>query len=430
MTSLDRRTLLRVALGTSLTTATLGLAGCGTGGGGGGGGKKDGSLSVLTPIFATAPGKKVLEGRITKAHRASYPGATVKVDYSTWDVLPEKISTGLAGGTLADIVMVGFGWIPPFAAKNTFAELPGSLGEQSGYIDQVIAPARYLDKTYGLPLGLDPIVMAYRKDHFEEAGITATPRTLDELRAAAKELTRRTSGGGFERAGIDVTAANLRQQWISLVDACGGRMFDDDGKKVLFDSDAGAKALGYLAGLVSDKSTSLSFRGSGAIPLETLRKGTCSIAPTAASAIGQTAVEANGSSDLDPIGYFVLEDVKPSLFVGGTLAAVNKRAKNPEAAMAFIEEVAAKKSSLAVTDPNGYLPPYGDLVADKSIRNPAASLIQENVKYSLSEGGTPAWMEIRQVIIPAIEGVLTGKQSVDKAIDSLRRQSEDAIGRV
>lgn len=427
MTNLDRRTFLRAAAAASAGAATVGLAGCGSGSAGG---KGDGSVSVLTPVFATAEGKKVLEGRIAKAYRGKHPDARVRVDYGTWDVLPEKISTGLAGGTLADVVMVGFGWVPPFAAKNTFAELPASLRATSGYVDQVVAPARYRDKTYALPLGVDPIVVAYRKDHFADAGITRTPRNFDELRAAAKEVTRRRSGGGFERVGIDITAANLRQQWIIALDACGGRMFGADGTKVLFDSDEGARALDFLSGFVEDGSTSLSFRATQGLPLETLRRGTSSISLTAASAIGQTAVLPQGGKELENVGYFLLQETKPSMFVGGTLVTVNRHARDPEAAFDFLRTVTAENTSLAVTDPNGYLPPFADIAADRTIRNPAAPLIRDSFRHSVSEGGSPAWMEIRETINPAIEAVLTGKQSTGAALASLRRQAEDAIGRI
>ncbi|MFC8230237.1 extracellular solute-binding protein [Streptomyces sp. NPDC057287] len=427
MTNIDRRTLLKAAAFASAGAATAGLTGCGTGSSGG---ASKGSVSVLTPVFATAEGKKVLEGRVTKTFRGDHPDAGVRVDYSTWDVLPEKISTSLAGGTLADVVMVGFGWVPPFAAKNTFAELPASLRSSSGYLDQVVAPGRYLDKTYALPLGVDAMVVAYRKDHFEKAGITQTPRNFEEFRAAAKELTRRKSGGGFERVGIDLTAANLRQQWVAALDACGGRMFDAEGTKVLFDSDQGALALDFLAGFVQDGSSSLAFRASQGLPLETLRKGTSSMSMTAASAIGQNAVLPEGRKELENIGYFLLQERKPSMFVGGTLVTVNKRSRNQEAAFDFLRAVTAKKASLAVADPNGYLPPFTDTAADKTIRNPAATLIRDNFRYSVSEGGSPAWMEIRETINPAIEGVLTGKQSTGKALTSLRAQAEDAIGRI
>ncbi|MFD4788293.1 extracellular solute-binding protein [Streptomyces sp. NPDC058459] len=428
MTNIDRRTLLRAAAVVSAGAATAGLTGCGSGSSGGGGG--NGSLSVLTPVFATPEGKKVLEGSVTEVYRGKHPKAGVRVDYSTWDVLPEKISTSLAGGTLADVVVVGFGWVPPFAAKNTFAELPASLRSGPHYLDQVVAPGRYLDKTYALPLGVDAMVVAYRKDHFEKAGIKRTPRSFQELRAAAKELTRRKSGGGFERVGIDVTAANLRQQWVAALDACGGRMFDTDGTKVLFDSDQGAQALDFLAGFVKDGSSSLAFRASQGLPLETLRKGTSSISLTAASAIGQNAVLPEGRKDLENIGYFLLEERKPTMFVGGALVTVNKRARDPQAAFDFLGALTAEDESLAVAEPNGYLPPFADAAVGKAIRNPAAPLIRDSFRYSVSEGGSPAWMEIRETINPAIEAVLTGKQSTRQALTSIRKQAEDAIGRI
>lgn len=424
MTSFDRRTLLRTTLGVTLgATTTIGLTGCGSSAGNG-----NGSLTVLTPIFNTKPGKKALEGRIVKGFHRKHPDAKVRVDYNTWDVLPEKITTGIAGGTLGDVIMVGFGWVPPFAEKGTLAELPDSLTGQTSYLRQISTSSQYLDKTYALPVGLDPNVYAYRKDHFEKAGISP-PTSLADFRAAAKELARPKPGGGFERAGIDISSVNLRQMWCNVLDAAGGRMFDDEGKKVTFDGPQGERALTFLSDLVTDRSTSLSFRST--TPLQSLLKGTSSIMATAASAVGQVAVEmGDDSPELERIGYFVIEDKRPSLFVGGTLATVNKRSENQEAALAFVRELTAKKNSLAVSEPNGYIPPFTDVAADKALRNPAAPLIRDHLKHSVGEGGSPAWMEIREGINPAVEGVLTGKDSVGKALDSLRSQSEDAIGRI
>ncbi|OAS84121.1 MULTISPECIES: ABC transporter substrate-binding protein [Metabacillus] len=60
-------------------------------------------------------------------------------------------------------------------------------------------------KLYGMPVNLEGYGFVYNKDLFEKAGITETPKTLTELKAAAKKL---------EDAGIKAFSAGYGEWWV------------------------------------------------------------------------------------------------------------------------------------------------------------------------------------------------------------------------
>ncbi|WP_276314572.1 extracellular solute-binding protein [Streptomyces sp. AcE210] len=136
------RRLLLTALGAGTAAA---VTGCGTGSSSGGsaGGPAEGEISLLTPIFEGSDGKKLLEQEILGGFREKHPDVKVNVDYTTYTQLNEKITTALAGGLLPDVLMMGVGWIPPFAAKKVLAPLPESLATRHDYEPRVLeCPSR------------------------------------------------------------------------------------------------------------------------------------------------------------------------------------------------------------------------------------------------------------------------------------------------
>jgi raffinose/stachyose/melibiose transport system substrate-binding protein len=64
--------------------------------------------------------------------------------------------------------------------------------EQYGWNDRFVAPAlaktQYNEQQYGVPYTIHGMVVYYRKDAFEQAGITEEPQTYDELIAANQKL--------------------------------------------------------------------------------------------------------------------------------------------------------------------------------------------------------------------------------------------------
>ncbi|MEE1740408.1 ABC transporter substrate-binding protein [Streptomyces sp. BE147] len=419
---LNRRSLLAV-IGAGTAAA---LTGCGTGSSSAGSadGPAEGEITLLTPIYEGAKGKKVLEGEILGGFRKKYPDVKVNVDYTTYAQLNEKITTGLAGGLLPDVLMMGVGWIPPFAAKKAIAELPEKLATAHDYEKRVLEPSRYDGKLYALPVILDTRIVVYRKDHFAEAGIKKTPANWAELRAVAKQLTREG------RVGFDPFSIDLRQCWETFLFSNGGQLFSEDGKKVLFTDARGVEALQFFKDLVKDGSAVYAKKTELGAPTN-IQTGKASMMM---STSGQWVQVKEQNPDLikdDKLGAFILANRRPAMLQGGTLVTQSASSKHPAAARALVEYLATPESILGAASQRGSVPGLRDLNDSSYVKeNQFVDLSLQNLQHAVSEGGTPAWMEIREKIKPTLEPAIVGDQSAKDAIAELGRLAEAAIGRM
>ncbi|MGW8884159.1 ABC transporter substrate-binding protein [Streptomyces sp. NPDC055749] len=419
---LNRRSLLAV-IGAGTAAA---LTGCGTGStaSGSADGPAEGEITLLTPIFEGADGKTLLEEKILGGFRKKYPDVKVNVDYTTYAQLNEKITTGLAGGLLPDVLMMGVGWIPPFAAKKAIAELPEKLATAHDYEERVLDPSRHDGKLYALPVVLDTRIVVYRKDHFAEAGIKKTPENWAELRAVAKQLTK------DGRVGFDPFSIDLRQCWETFLFANGGQLFSEDGKKVLFTDSRGVEALQFFKDLVKDGSADYAKKTDAGAPAN-VQTGKASMMMST-SALWKQVTEQNPELiEEDKLGAFILANRKPAMLQGGTLASRSASSKHPAAALALVEYLASPESILGAAEQRGSVPGLRDLNDTGYVKeNEFVDLSLQNLEHAVSEGGTAAWMEIREKIKPTLEPAIVGDQSAKDAIAELGRLAEAAIGRM
>ncbi|WP_129260508.1 ABC transporter substrate-binding protein [Streptomyces sp. M3] len=419
---LNRRSVL-AAIGAGTAAA---LAGCGGGASSAGSadGPAEGEITLLTPIYEGADGKTLLEKKILGGFRKKYPDVKVNVDYTTYAQLNEKITTGLAGGLLPDVLMMGVGWIPPFAAKKAIAELPETLASAHDYEKRVLEPSRYDGKLYALPVVLDTRIVVYRKDHFAEAGVRKTPANWSELRAVAKQLTR------DGRVGFDPFSIDLRQCWETFLFANGGELFSADGKKVLFTGARGVEALQLFKDLVKDGSADYARKTDAGAP-SNVQTGKASMMMTTSALWVQVKEQNPDLIEDDKLGSFVLANRRPAMLQGGTLVTQAARSRHPAAARALVEYLTTPDSILGAAEQRGSVPGLRDLDDTGYVKeNQFVDLSLKNLQHAFSEGGTAAWMEIREKIKPTLEPAIVGDQSAKDAIAELGRLAEAAIGRM
>ncbi|MFF9399872.1 ABC transporter substrate-binding protein [Streptomyces sp. NPDC014744] len=420
---LTRRSVL-AAIGAGTAAAALGACGTGTSTAGSADGPAEGEIRLLTPIFEGADGKKLLEKEILGSFRKKYPDVKVNVDYTTYQQLNEKITTGLAGGLLPDVLMMGVGWIPPFAAKKAIAELPEKLATAHDYEKRVLEPSRYDGRLYALPVVLDTRIVVYRKDHFTAAGIRKTPANWAELRAVAKQLTK----GG--RIGFDPFSIELRQCWETFLFANGGQLFSEDGRKVLFTDARGVEALQFFKDLVQDGSADYARKTELGAPTN-VQTGGASMMMTTSGLWKQVKDQAPDLIEDDRLGAFVLANRRPAMLQGGTLVTQSASSKHPAAARALVEHLATPESILGAARQRGSVPGLKDLDDSGYVKeNEFVDLSLRSMGNACSEGGTPAWMEIREKIKPTLEPAIVGSQSAKDAVAELGRLAEAAIGRM
>ncbi|MBM7786426.1 ABC transporter substrate-binding protein [Tenggerimyces flavus] len=392
--------------------------------------EEGGTIRLVTPIFEGTDGKKVLDGLLAE-FKKKQPKFTVQVDYTTYAKLNEKLATSVASGRPYDVMMMGVGWIPPFASRGVLADLEADPKELAKtYAERVVTAGVYDGKVYALPVMLDTRFGVYRKDLFAEAGLTKPPSNFDELREYAKKLTTRDAKGKLTRAGVDILSNDTRQTYETLMWAAGGALFDDAGTKPTFNSPEAVKALQLMTDLVrTDKSIDVGFSSPDAATAPIIN-GRAAMAVAHNNLWLQIQEQAPDLIKQDKIGTFVIRDAQPAMFQGGTIVTMSAKTQYKAAARDLVDFLAGPDSSLAASQQRGNVPAVNSLQSSEYVQgNAFVQFAMSNLDKSYSEGGVPGWLEIRGDFKGAIESALLGQKTPQEALDELANKATSAMQR-
>jgi multiple sugar transport system substrate-binding protein len=392
-------------------------------------GELKGNLNLITPEFAGTEGKADLEDGILKKFTQKNPGVTFQVDYVPWDKLNEKLSTQIAGGTPSDLMMMGMGWTAPFAQKKVFGPLDESVLGDAKVPKLLLDNARYNGKLYAVPLLLESRPFIYRKDLLSKIGITDPNRkTLDDFTQMLREIKTKTG-----KVPLDMLASNLRQAWGQMTFAFGGTQFSDDGMKCYFNSDQAVKALEWMVMAQKEGLSDVNQRVATGQP-GSYQKGenllgwqSSSVWPTFTKQSPELVKDENLGMMLSPTA----DGSKKILYQGGTLVGLSTRSKSPDAALAVMQYLLSNDALIAESKSTGKVPANSNIAKGTDLGgNKIIDFCQQNLDASVTDGGTPAWMEIRGKMDPIVEGAVLGTKTVKQAIDELQKMAEESIARV
>src|SRR6185436_4434724 len=129
---------------------------------------------------------------VLPAFNKLYPNVTVEHQEIPYDDLRQKLVTGLAGGTLPDVLRADIIWVPEFADQDALLALDQEMPDFEDIASTVYAGPlstnKWQDHYYGLPLDTNTRVMFYNDAVFQDAGITAAPKTVDDFEAAMAKV--------------------------------------------------------------------------------------------------------------------------------------------------------------------------------------------------------------------------------------------------
>ncbi|MGC0273738.1 extracellular solute-binding protein [Pseudactinotalea sp. Z1739] len=432
--TLRRRDFI-TASGLGLTGAVL-LTACGNGNGGsagganggngnGGGGGGSEQLSILTPEFAGTSGEAAFEGDIL----AAFGDHTFSVDYTDWGRLNESLSAAVAGGVVADLIMVGAGWVEPFAERGVLGELPESLLDGKGLDENLVGIGRHDGTLFGIPYFVDGRVLTYHRDMFDAAGIDEDnlPSSLEDFREMLKEVV--PDGG----VAIDLFSQNLRQVWAHLIGAYGGDMFNEDGTQVAFTDGTGVAALQYMLDLVEDGTASFDVQAAEGQP-RPWQQERAAIDMMNSSSWPTLVQETPGLVTEESMGMMLLPSSgggDPVMFQGGTLLTISARTQNEELVQELVNHMMEPEHLLTAVEEVGKVPSREDLDESVLAENRLLTYTTDNFQYATAfEGGSPAWMEVRGAVAGEIEAAIVGQKTAAEAVDALAAVAEDAISRI
>ncbi|WP_319531312.1 extracellular solute-binding protein [uncultured Cohaesibacter sp.] len=209
--------------------------------------------------------------QLIEKFEAANPDITVKqVTFPYADYQTRIVAANMAGKG-PDVMQLFYGWLDKFVAGGLLQPLPQDAfpHEQIEADFFPIVEAMQRDgEYYGLPTAVRSLALFYNKKLFEEAGLDPEnpPKTLDELTAAAKAITKHDDAGNMLVEGMTLDMSGQDHHWWRevLVRQMDGDPYAENYRKVTYDSEAGAKALSFYTDLqLKDKVGLLGFMDEG-----------------------------------------------------------------------------------------------------------------------------------------------------------------------
>jgi multiple sugar transport system substrate-binding protein len=203
-------------------------------------GEKEESAKEISYIHLGDWAKPILE-EAAEDFKAT-TGVTVTMQFWPWDGAHDKYVTLIESGALADCGQGFQEWLGEFHERG--AIVPTEDYISNNFKSQIMDSARenliYKGELYATPFITSIRCLLYRKDVFDEAGI-AEPKNFNDILSAAKKLHSPPEMHGYALcAGRNKFTT---QFFLYIFWPYGGKLLNEDGTKVAFNSPEGIAAL-------------------------------------------------------------------------------------------------------------------------------------------------------------------------------------------
>jgi N,N'-diacetylchitobiose transport system substrate-binding protein len=427
---------LKLAAGAAaLTLATAGCAGSG-GSGTAASPSSNAPLSgTVTVWLMTGSAPTTLTDALNKEFEAAHAGVKVNYEVQQWNGIQQKLTTALAGDNPPDVIEIGNTQTPAFASQGVLADLSSSVNDFNGsqWLAGLKASAEYDGKTYGVPFYAANREVLYRKDMFEQAGITATPTSDAEwLDAIGKLKAKFGSDPDFQPLYLP------GQEWYSLLSFIwdnGGDVAQANGKsfKSTLDS-AGSKAgLEFYKQLVDTSGTTAPKDADEATPQQASIYAGGKVAMFIGTPNEVATAAKTDPSLTDKTGAFAIPSKTAGqsapVFLGGSNLAIPINAKNQDAAKEWIKLLSSAKyqSQIAAA---GFVPGTSTDVSALG-KDPLGSVMAEASKNGRAVPTSPKWGDVESGQNPLkdmLTAYLTGKKTIDQATSDANAALDKLIG--
>lgn len=385
-----------------------------------------GGVAAVKLVFWGTDSKRSLEG-VFGAYKAFRPNVEIAYVELSRNDIREKLLAALAEGTGPDLVMIGnrdVDLLQPLLVPANATQFP--ITQFTAALPTVAEQDFVRDgKIYAVPLYIDTLALFYNKDMFDEAGITAPPKTWEEFQTLIPGLRRTAPDGRFSRAAAaiggsedsidhatDILELLTLQNGTKMIDALQGRaLFAREGK--------GLQALQFYLQFANAGSPLYTWNDSEERSLE-------------AFAGGRTAMALGYHEDLSVVKQkspFLTLGVAPApqayperpvSFASYAGIAALKQGKNPQWAWDFMMFLSVNEKGVssyldAVKRPAG----FRDTIAKQ--QNDAEFGVFAKQALTARSWQVPDDVKIKAILNAAIKNVLSGRLTSESAL----RQAED-----
>lgn len=344
--------------------------------------------------------------------------AAVSYETLAWPQLHDRMATAFASGSAPWDITYNCGWVPEFQSfLSPYADsLPKALVDD-------LPPSSFSTvtvdgKRYGTVFTLSLLTMFYNKEHLDNAGFKEAPKTWDDFKAYAKELTRDGRYGLVLNYGDPAGIGGTASYWMVFLQQAGGKMYGEDGMPV-FNGPEGVDALQMMVDLMP-------YTDPGSISYASINDATNVLLSGRASMMmnwpfmWNAANDPNQSQIVGKMASAVLPaGPAGTASIDGTDAwTITKASKNKEKAQQLIEfYLDADVQKRQVLD-TGWLPIRLSVLADPEVqaKAPNAAVVLEQAKHPYDSFVTPDYNEVTVAVGTQVQQALQGQKTAAQAI--------------
>lgn len=290
----------------------------------------------------------------------------------------------------------------------------------------LFASMEYQGRLWSLPFATNNVGIFYRPSLFKAAGITELPKTWEELRKVAQDLTRDTNGDGkIDQHGIFLPLGKGEFTvfiWLPFMWSGGGEIVDGNVNKAaavnLTENKGARAALQLWRDLITDGSAVLSAPERG-FETNDFVKGKVAMQVTGPWTLTYIA---NDIPDGDFGVFPIPASERPATSIGGeNLFLFKTTPEKQKAAFTFGEYVLSEEFQTEWALGTGYLPvnlksrqnpKYQEFIQ----KQPALKVFLEQTKHGKARPIFPGYNRVSENIGRAMEAVLLGKSSPQEAL--------------
>ena len=200
-------------------------------------------LEKLLPEFTERTGIKVEVDRLAVplfVKRADLELGSKTGTYDAMHTMFIMAGRWVAAGYLEDL--------RPFL-NNPNLTKPGEVAYED-FLPNAVKPFVRGEKVYSFPFMVDWGMMAYRKDVFDQFGVSKVPETYEELLATAKKIHTRQVAGYLTRGAPQ--ASQIMATWPTYLQGFGGDIFRNPPEDMtpMLTSEAAIKAAEFMVALM------------------------------------------------------------------------------------------------------------------------------------------------------------------------------------
>jgi multiple sugar transport system substrate-binding protein len=333
--------------------------------------KTDGQTGKVTITFwhscvsSTVPALNELIAKFQQEH----PEIEVKTQYvPSGDAHIQKLVSAVQSKTAPDVSWIHADYLQNLVESDALYKLDEFMHGAdslpvSDYQDiypALLQAAKWRGELYSMPMEATGIGLLINRELFRKAGLDPNqgPRTWDELGSYARKLTLdQNNDGKFEQVGFFVPVFPssgplngwMVWQWYPFLFQAGGDVINAEQTRVLFNSDAGVKALSFWKNLYND-----------------LHLRSFTIDYEVAFASKQLAMTLDGPwnlprwKELKNLDWSVVPlpsgPLKSATIVGGEYLSIFKQTKHPKEAWTFVKWILRPDIQALWSMKSGYLP--------------------------------------------------------------------------